>query len=77
MTFFVLADDANAGPLEAILRSSQMMKGYVWKSFCLSLRFIGWGLLCILTCLIGFFWLSPYMMVSMARFYDDIREAKR
>jgi uncharacterized membrane protein len=72
MTFYLIADNDNVGPLEAIKKSKQMMYGYKWKYFCLGLRFLGWALLCILTLGIGFLWLIPYMNVSLAKFYDDL-----
>jgi uncharacterized membrane protein len=50
-----------------------MMQGNRWKLFCLGLRFIGWGILCLLTLGIGFLWMLPYFYVSFARFYDDIQ----
>jgi uncharacterized membrane protein len=73
MTFFILADDSSIGPMEAIDKSKKMMTGYKWKYFCLGLRFLGWALLCVLTLGIGFLWLIPYMQVSMAKFYDDVK----
>src|ERR1039457_5952216 len=54
MTFFILADHPELGPLDAIRRSTEMMQGNKWKLFCLGWRFLGWALLCMLTCLIGF-----------------------
>jgi len=74
MTFFIMADDRNIGAMEAIDKSKKMMYGYKGKFFCLGLRFIGWGLLCLLTCGIGFLWLGPYMYVSMTKFYEDIKD---
>lgn len=71
-TFFILADHPDVGALDAISQSKEMMRGNKWKLFCLSLRFIGWSILCILTLGIGFLWLMPYMMISFARFYDDL-----
>jgi uncharacterized membrane protein len=73
MTFYILADDNSIGAMEAIDKSKKMMDGYKWKYFCLGLRFLGWALLCILTLGIGFLWLMPYMQVSMAKFYDDVK----
>lgn len=73
MTFFILADDKSIGAMEAIDKSKQMMYGYRWKLFCLYLRFLGWALLCILTFGIGFLWLLPYVQISMAKFYDDVK----
>jgi uncharacterized membrane protein len=73
MTWFIIAEDPKVGPLVAIRRSRDMMRGYKWKLFCLSCRFIGWWLLCIPTLGLGALWLWPYFAVSVARFYDDIR----
>lgn len=74
MTFFIIAENEEIGPLEAITRSKEMMRGNKWKLFCLFCRFIGWFLLCILSCGIGFLWFGPYMAVSLAGFYDDLVE---
>jgi uncharacterized membrane protein len=73
MTFFAIADDPACGPVEAIRRSVHLMRGAKWKLFRLSWRFFGWALLCSLTCGIGILWLAPYMAVSMAGFYDDLK----
>ncbi len=73
MTFFIIADDNEIGAMEAIDKSKKMMDGYKWKYFCLMLRFLGWALLCILTLGIGFLWLIPYIQVTMAKFYDDVK----
>lgn len=73
LTFFILADDPAIGPMEAIDKSKKMMYGFKWKYFCLSLRFLGWAILCLFTLGIGFLWLIPYMQVSFANFYDDVK----
>ncbi len=73
MTFFVISDDEACGPLEAITRSKRMMKGNKWKLFCLSLRFIGWAILALMTFGIGFLWLVPYIQTSLAKFYEDVK----
>ena len=73
MTYYIIAENDSIGPLEAISKSKEMMRGNKWKLFCLGFRFFGWGLLCILTLGIGFLWLCPYMIVSFAQFYDDLK----
>ncbi|MDF7806790.1 DUF975 family protein [Pontiellaceae bacterium B12219] len=74
MAFFIIADDEDCGPLEAITRSKEMMKGNKWKFFCLNCRFIGWSLLATFFTLgIGFLWVVPYMQTAQAKFYEDIR----
>ncbi len=72
-TFYLLADDPALGPLEAIRRSREIMRGYKWKLFCLGMRYLCWSLLCLLTFGIGYIFLVPYMSVGYARFYDDLR----
>ena len=71
-TFYLVADRANIGPLEAVRASVAMMKGHKGRLFCLALRFIGWSLLAVLTCGIGYLWVIPYMAVAMSVFYDDL-----
>jgi len=73
MTFYIIADDSSIEPMAAVKKSKKMMYGYKWKFFCLGLRFIGWAILCILTLGIGFLWLIPYVQVSVAKFYDDVK----
>jgi len=74
MAFYILADNRLIGAMEAIDRSKKMMDGYKWKLFCLHMRFFGWALLCVLTLGVGFIWLVPYVQVSTAKFYDDIKD---
>ena len=73
MTFFIISEDRSLDAMSAINKSKKMMYGYKWKYFCLQLRFLGWALLCILTLGIGFLWLIPYVQVTNAIFYDDIK----
>lgn len=73
MTFFILADDDSISAMDAIDKSKKMMDGYKWKYFRLGLVFFGLALLCILTLGIGFLWLLPYIQVSNAKFYDDLK----
>lgn len=53
--------------------SKEMMDGYKWKYFVLLLSFIGWGILAVITCYIGFLWLSPYINATSAQFYEDVK----
>lgn len=74
MTYYIISENDSIGPLEAITKSKEMMRGNKWKFFCLGLRFIGWSLLCILTFGIAYLWVFPYMLISCAQFYDDLKE---
>ena len=73
MTFYILVDEPDLAPREALEKSKNMMYGYKWKFFCLGLRFLGWAFLCLFTLGIGFLWLLPYMYVSYVKFYEDIK----
>lgn len=73
MTFYILSDNTEIRAEEALRISKKMMDGYKLKLFYLWLRFFGLSLLCILTLGIGFLWLIPFIHVSMAKFYDDIK----
>jgi len=72
-SFYILADKPKTAPLAAIKTSREMMNGYKMKYFLLQLSFLGWALLCILTIGIGFLWLTPYIQVSNAIFYDELK----
>jgi uncharacterized membrane protein len=74
MAFFILRDNPDIGALEAITQSRKMMKGYKGKLFGLCLSFIGWGILCCLSFSIGFLWLCPYISLSIANFYEDLKQ---
>ncbi len=73
MVFFILADDSSIGIREALQKSKTMMMGHRWKYFCLGWRFFGWTLLCFLSLGIGFLWLFPYIQISGAKFYEDLK----
>ena len=73
LTPYILLDEPELTAKQAIARSCEIMQGRRWKLFCLSLSFIGWGILSLLTFGIGFLWLAPYMNASIAAFYEDAR----
>jgi uncharacterized membrane protein len=73
MTPFILEDNPELSGVEAIHRSRMMMKGHKFDLFWLWLSFIGWFLLSILTCGIGFLWLVPYMETAQAAFYEEVK----
>jgi uncharacterized membrane protein len=75
LTFFIIADNRDIDGLMAMRKSKEMMMGNKGKLFCLGCRFIGWFLLCIITCGIGFLWIGPYFLASLSKFYDDVKAA--
>lgn len=73
-TFFILAENPKMKGAEALQKSKEIMRSYKWKYFCLGWRFFGWAILSVLTLGIGFLWLVPYMQVTYANFYNDIKK---
>ena len=73
MTFYIINENQSISAMEAIKQSQKMMYGHKWRYVRLSCRFFGWFILSILTCGIGFFWLNPYIGVSRAEFYKDLK----
>ncbi|MCH5584038.1 DUF975 family protein [Shimazuella sp. AN120528] len=69
MTPYILVDHPELNVRQAMKKSIQIMHGHKWHYFVLSLSFIGWGILCILTLGIGYFWLIPVIHVTNAKFY--------
>ena len=49
------------------------MVGNKGKLFCLYCRFIGWFILCIITLGLAGLYVGPYISVSCAKFYDDLK----
>lgn len=73
-TFYIIAEDKDINPIDALRKSKAMMKGYKWKYFLLQLRFLGLTLLCIVfTFGIGLLWLVPYINITFAHFYLELK----
>ena len=72
MTGYILADNPEMAPGEALERSKEMMRGNRWRLFCLQFSFIGWSILAALTLGIGGLWLTPYTQTSIAAFYREV-----
>lgn len=73
MTNYILYDRPDLKHNSAIELSMDMMRGHKWDLFWLYLTFIGWGILCIFTLCIGFFWLIPYIHSTKANFYEEVK----
>ena len=75
MTPYILKDNPEMKNNAAIEESMRMMDGHKLELFLLDLSFIGWALLSLLTCGIGFLWLVPYMNMARVNFYEDLKKA--
>ncbi len=72
MVPYILAEKPYLTPQQALDDSKNLMQGNKWDLFKLQFSFIGWTMLCLLSCGIGFIWLIPYMNASYAEFYRRI-----
>lgn len=72
---YVLRDEPDLSVWQTLKKSEAIMKGYKGKLFLLYLSFVGWFILGAFTFGILYIWLTPYVMTSTVRFYDDVRRA--
>ena len=73
MTDYILRDEPSAIGNDAIEKSMAMMEGHKMELFMLHLSFIGWAILSVITCGIGFLFLGPYVATAQAHFYEDLK----
>ena len=66
---YILAENPGKPALECISESKEMTDGYKMELFMLSLSFMGWLLLGIVTLGIAFIWVIPYMHATSANAY--------
>lgn len=77
MTPYILMENPEMTPNEAITKSKELMDGNRFRLFCLEISFIGWVLLAALFTLgIGMFWIAPYIEASFAAFYREVKAEK-
>ena len=72
---YVLRDEPELSVWQTLKKSEAIMKGYKGKLFLMSLSFVGWFILGAFTFGILYIWLTPYIMTSTVKFYDDVRRA--
>ena len=73
MSLFVLAENKGKSARECIAESKAMMEGRKMELFVLDLSFIGWYLLCSLTCGLAFLYVTPLVNAALANFYEEIK----
>lgn len=72
MVPYILAEHPELSAKQALKESKDLMYGHRWRLFCLGISFIGWSFLCVLSCGVGYLWLTPYMQAATADFYREI-----
>lgn len=76
MVMFIVADDFEINPIDAIKKSYRMMDGYKGKYFILMLAVFGISILgIVLTLGIGLFFIVPFSYLVQAVFYEEVRAA--
>ena len=66
--------DGEEEPGACIKKSKEMMYGYKWDYFVFMLSFFGWYLLCALTMGIALVYVAPYVSVSEALYYEELKK---
>ncbi len=77
MADYLMTQDSNLSAMEAIKKSKQMMHGHKMELFLLHVSFIGWILLGMLTCGIGFLWISPYIEQTQTQFFLQLSQSEK
>ena len=75
MVPYIVAENPNIRPLEAITLSRKMMKGHKWELFVNDLSFLGWDILDLFLTmgLISLFYVAPYKEATYAEYYAHLR----
>lgn len=69
MATYILRANPEMKPQEALKESNKIMKGHCAKYFGLTLSFLGWYLMGVLTCGFGFIWVMPYFNTAKIVLY--------
>ena len=70
MVPYIIAENPAMDYKEAFQISKQMMDGEKMEAFIMDLSFLGWYLLCAVTCgLLAIFYVNPYVQASFAEMY--------
>lgn len=74
MIYFVILDNPEISVTEALEKSKDIMEGHKFDYFVLNLSFVGSYILSYFTLGLLLLWLAPYIMVTTANFYNEIKE---
>lgn len=70
--FYILLDFPDYSSLDLMRVSKKIMKGHCGRLFYLYISFVPLYLLALLSCGIGFLFITPYVRMTMAYFYMDL-----
>ena len=71
--FYILAENPEKGIMDCINESKAMMYGHKMDKFVLDLSFIPWYLLAGVTCGIAGIYVTPYVGITNAGFYNSLK----
>lgn len=73
IAYFVALDNPEMGAMDVLRKSKELMYGHKMEYFILTLSFLGWAIVDLFTLGILNLWLVPYMQVTYANFYNEIK----
>ncbi len=71
--FFIIVENPKIGVMKAMKLSMILTDGHKWDLFLMTLSFIGWELLSLLTCGLLQLWLTPYKTMSFCNAYKYLK----
>lgn len=74
LSTYLLLDYPGIGAIDSMKLSAFLMRGNKGRCFYISLSFLGWIFLALISCGIGMLWIIPYMSMTQICFYTDILE---
>lgn len=74
LCFYLLLDEPQLTTIELLKKSTSMMKGQKKRYFLLSLSFILWAWLSLISFGIAALWIGPYVDMTFVHFYLELRE---
>lgn len=77
MVPFLMLDNPDMPAMELANKSKAITQGHKGQIFMLTLSFIGWFILGILTCCIGLLPVTAYFYTTMAAYYEDLKSETR
>lgn len=76
MATFLLVQEKDLGPVDAITKSRQFMNGKKMQLFLLDFSYIGWYLLSLFTLGVLSIWVSAWHQTARTLFFQDAYQAK-
>ena len=72
--YLVKLDNPELKVMEVLNKSKEIMDGHKWDFFVLLISFLFWYIIGFFTFGLLYLWLIPYMQITFANFYDEIKD---